>query len=332
MKWLIFFLSFLLIEQNSFSQSPMPNANIPLPMMVPVRKNQTIRKVLTQKNDCSKLAKLVSFRLPCCLQLDSTKSIREIANLGFDSSGCTKPEVQFTPEVIVAHAEFETIQVSATAGGETITANINVIKPLNNQIKKSVTYSFEEEAEQYKAMMERLKNNSEPAAETSGNTFPTGDLSYTSTYTCCDSSATCFFENKKFSGSYTWDFEITAHVPLYGIAVAKSLDGIIIGLATLKATMANETNCIKKEPCVDISGEVSIGGKVSRILPENIIESAIRLQTNIFYRANECNAIQQKTNKQKFSCKEMKVKGRITSGWGLVTHTFDYTMYSAKEK
>ncbi len=331
MKRLIITLSFILIVQNIFAQTSLPNANIPLPMMVPVKHRKPVLKVTIQKKDCDKLSKLISFHLPCCIQIDSMKSIKEIATIEFDSSGCKIPEVHFAPAVLIASNDFETIQVTATAGEEKITTKINVIKLANKQLKKSVSYSFEEEAEQYKAMMERLKNNSEPAAETSGNTFPTGDLSYTSTFACCDSNTTCFVENKKFEGSYIWDFEITAHVPLYGIPVTRSLDGIIIGLASLKATIPEETNCNKKEPCLSINGEVSIGGKVSRQLPENIIASDIRLQTKIDYYPDVCNSKEQKINTQKFSCQKMDIKGTITSGWGLVTHSFDYSMYSTKK-
>lgn len=332
MQRLIIVICFVWLSQNTNAQSPMPNANIPLPLMVPVKQNKNTTKAIAKKVDCSSFSKMISFHLPCCLQIDSAKAISDIAMLAFDSSGCKKPAIHFIPEVITALSDFETIQVFATDGEDTLTTSINVTKPSNKPLKKSFPLSFEDEAEQYKAMMERLKNNSEPAAETSGNTFPTGDLNYISTYSCCDSSTVCFVENKKFSGAYTWDFEITAHIPLYGIAAAKSLDGIIIGLATLKATIHDETNCAKKQPCVDINGEVSIGGKVSRILPENIIESDIRLQTNISYHPNECNKPEQKINNQKFSCRQMQVKGKITAGWGLVTHTFDYTMYSTKEK
>ena len=332
MKNAITFLLFILITQCTLSQSPLPNANIPLPLMVPVKPRKPVAIIAIQKNDCAKYSKMVAFTLPCCIQLDTVKSIKEIATIIFDNAGCKTPDVVFYPTTLIPSQDFETVTIKASVGEEFLISTINVIRPSINPVKKSAPFTFEEEAEQYKTMMERLKNNSEPAAETSGNTFPTGDMKYVSNYTCCDSSITCFVENKKYEGSYTWDFEITAHVPLYGIPFTKTMDGIIIGLATLKATMNEETNCKKTEPCPTINGEVSIGGKVSRILPENIIESDIRLQTKIDYHPTKCETEEMVNNKQKFSCEEMKVKGTVTSGWGLVTHTFDYIMYSKEKK
>ena len=137
MKRLIIPLSFILIVQNIYAQTSLPNANIPLPMMVPVKHRKPVSNVAVQKKDCSKLSKLVFFHLPCCIQIDSLKSIKEIATIEFDSSGCKIPEVRFTPAVLIASNDFETIQVTATAGEETITTKINVIKPSNKKLKKS---------------------------------------------------------------------------------------------------------------------------------------------------------------------------------------------------
>lgn len=326
MKKSLLVIMILLISRCSFGQSVIPNATVPIPLPVPIPPNvkRTIAKV--DKKECNADAKLIAFSLPCCISADTLISIENIATIAFDNMGCKKPTVIFTPAFIVASDSMEKQTITASAGDVKITAIVSVIKKNPIIITKSAPFSFENEAEQFKSLLASLKNGAVPICENTGNTLPIGNLSYQSSTVCCGKDS-CAVEQKIFSGAYLWDYSMTCQMPIYGIPVLKSVASVIIGDATMSVTVNEPTNCLNPLPCYSVIGKAGVGGK-TKYIPKGMINADINISSDASYDTTGCRT----TNApQKFSCNQLEASGKITDGWGLISHTFHYNIYSRKD-
>ncbi len=326
MKRSLIVIMILLISRCSFGQSVMPNATVPIPLPVPIPPTSKPNVPKVDKKECTADAKLIAFILPCCISSDTPVNVANIATIAFDNTGCKKPMVIFTPAFIEAIDSLEKQKITASAGDIRLTSLVSVIKKNPVTITKSAPFSFENEAEQFKALLASLKNGAVPICENTGNTLPTGDLRYQSSTSCCEKDG-CAIDHKLFSGAYTWDYSMTCQMPVYGIPFLKAVVAVIIGDATLHVTVNEPTDCVNQEPCYAVTGKAGVGGK-TKFIPKGMIASDINISSDAAYDTSGCRTI---NTAQKFHCNQLKASGKITDGWGLISHTFHYNIYSRKD-
>lgn len=316
----------LLVNLYSFGQSIMPNATVPIPLPVPIPPKKVNTPPKANKMGCDTEARLTAFRLPCCIASDTPVNVALIATVGFDNAGYKQPVVVFSPAFIIASDSSSRQKITASTGGVTLTATVSAIKKKPASTFASAPFSFENEAEQFKSILSALKNGAVPICENTGNTIPIGNLSYQSSTACCGKDS-CAVEQKIFSGAYTWDYSITCQMPIYGIPFLKSVAAVIIGDATMRVTVNEPTNCLNPIPCYSVAGKAGVGGK-TKYIPRGMINADINISSDASYDTTGCRT----TNApQKFHCNQLKASGKITDGWGLISHTFQYNIYKRKD-
>jgi hypothetical protein len=271
--------------------------------------------------------KLTAFRLPCCVEKDV--KVADIATLNFDGP-CHLP-VDFKPPHLsipwLLSSSDE--KVTASLNGKTLEAGTTMVNsdksisitPLEEDFVPRMNEKFE------KAFNVLFLNSPVSPCNRTGSPIPTGSLVMETGQICCPDKVPCVQSSKKISGALNWNYGLTCQFPIpgYSIPYFASIDAVISAGLSANLGGGAKTQCNAGfQFCLDGNASASLGGGVGVTLAAGAVEANLQLVLDgINVAFSICPLPPPTTGKLTIAFGKLKIKGSVTAGWGLTTHSVE---------
>ncbi|HWB26509.1 MAG TPA: hypothetical protein VG738_13575 [Chitinophagaceae bacterium] len=338
---LLLLAGLIVFAGQAYGQSNASNTTTPIPLPVPVPKPKPTDTVPHRptdtiphppdsvKIDCKTPPKLVSFSLPCCVS--KTTDVASIAKVTFDNQQCPPPAVTFTPATLsLPYLSSSNQTVTASAGGVTLQAQVNIVNEDVSTGSTQLSTDFKSIGQKFYEAIIDLLENAPCAAKVIP---PSANFVYETSLICCPGAAggNCVTTSRKYSGSASIGYGFTCHFPIYGCPYLASLDAVFSANASASVGINYKSGCTVGRACASIDGNISVGGGLGATLAAGFISAELQLLAGgslngsyCFYPKNELRG--------NITMGSVKVVGTVSGGWGLISHTVEFTVFNGVSK
>lgn len=308
MKKIFFTITILIISLGSvFSQSN--SSDIHTPPVVPPPP--------PKKDSC----KLLGFTLPCCI--DTVMSVASIASVTVDKQPCP---VKFNPTDLSPNGFLgNSVQtVTATAGGVSKTAAINVVNTNKSLGFTPIQINFGKAPEKFVNMVGKVFGKIPYfSCEPSMKPF-SGNGGYDVTYMCCPGRTPCVRNSLKGSGSLNAGLGVKCAgkpgIPYLGEVKLIVSIGLQIGVK-----FNFQTGCDSSKWCAGVEAKLSVGGGVGGeilggggSLDAQLVVSGSGSGTYCSPPGNLCLSV---------NLGQVSIVGTAELFWGWTTQSFEYVIF-----
>jgi hypothetical protein len=244
-----------------------------------------------------------------------------------DNQKCPAPPVTYNPAVLTPYLPYSTQTVTATAGGVSLQAQtytVNENAPTGTT--KIATTTFEAIAEKCIKAIDAILE--ETPCKPKGNKVPSGNLSYASSYMCCPADQNCVKTSRKYGGSAKWNYGFTCHFPIYGCPFVASLDAVLSANASFAIGLSYKTGCTTGKICTNVDAGISLGGGVGATVLAGLGSAELQLICSSSIKATWCFYPQIERPTGNINVGAVKIEGTVSGGWGLVSHTVEFTFFN----
>jgi len=322
MKKIIILLFGIAVTISSYAQPTLSDNHTPVPVPPPLPRDTTRYPPDTTKK-C--ISKLVSFSLPCCIS--ATTDVASIAKVTFSNKACPAPAVTYTPATLspISTKGVDEQRVMAEAGDVKLFSSVSVV---NESVVEGAGQLSLGPVKDLKTKADNLLKalTAAPCAP-SGSLIPSGSASYSFSNICCKT-APCVKYVPKYAVALTWGYGMTCHFPIFGVPWFVSLDAVLSANTSLAVSLTYQDGCTPSQACADINGGITIGGGVGGTLLGGLGSAELQLTGSGSLSGNWCVYPEVKTPTGNFTFGAVQVQGSISTGWGLISHTVSFTLFS----